>query len=226
MATGASVPYYTYLFLTPQLFAFVFENCRRLFDRYYCRHIAAETPGFDEHLAQETRVRLCQLDYLYHQILQVEQQALREQQPQMSSGGVSKVILHDVARPPCQRDDDPLRPFTLADHLRLLLEAFYYNASRVRDLLRDAGSALPGLSRFEAGGVRDVRHHLIEHPARHQGVKVMAVALGGPVGPQMKPLRWSGDSPGTVDQRLTANAREFCSSLESHLSAALESGAA
>jgi hypothetical protein len=206
----------------------LFETPRRLFDRYCCKHVEAKTPGFDQRLASEARVRLCQVHELYDRLVRLEKDLLEGEMradPPPSTPGIAKIILHDVATPPCDQPDPPLRPFTSADEVRISLEAFYYNASRVRDLCRDS-AGLPGLQNFEAGGVRDVRHHLVEHPTRSKGVKVMSIALGGPVGPQLKPMRWSEDPPGTLDKGLHANAREFCSALESTLVRALGAGAA
>jgi len=206
----------------------LFEKPRRLFDQYYCKHVFAGTSGFDEHLAQETRVRLCQTHELYKRVLALEKQLLETDlraTPPPADPDAVKVILHDVARPPCHSLNDPLRPFTQADEVRIFLEGFYYNASRVRDLFRES-RGLPGLRGFEAAGVRDVRNHLVEHPTRKMGVKIMALALGGPVGPQLKPFRRQGDPPGTFDPGLHANAKEFCSSLVNTLTAALGAGAA
>ena len=207
----------------------MFDTARRLFDRYYCQHVAANTPGFDEHLAQEARVRLCQVHELYNRLLKLEEQLFEHDlkaNPTPKNPLENKVILHDVARPPCNHPDAPLRPFTPADEVRISLEAFYYNACRIRDLFRESGSGLPGLRRFEAPGVRDVRNHLVEHPTRERGVRVMAVAIGGPIGPQLKPVRWSSDPVGTVDAGLRANAQEFCSALEATLSAIVAPSAA
>jgi len=207
----------------------MFETPRRLFDRYYCQHLAANTPGFDEHLAQEARVRLCQVHELYNRVINLERSMFEHElkpNPPPKDPLAAKVVLHDLSRPPCNHPDAPLRPYTPADEVRISLEAFYYNACRVRDLFRDSLDGLPGLQAFEAAGVRDVRNHLVEHPTRQRGVKVMAIALGGPVGPQLKPVRWSHDPVGTVDAGLHANAREFCSSLEATLLAAVEPGAA
>jgi len=206
----------------------MFENPRRLFDRYYCRHALASTPGFDDHLAQEVRVRLCQTHELYRRVVALEKELLETDlraTPAPTDPTAVKIVLHDVARPPCHSPDDPLRPFTPADEVRILLEGFYYNASRVRDLFRES-QGLPDLKGFEAAGVRDVRNHLVEHPTRKMGVKIMAIALGGPVGPQLKPLHRSGDPPGTFDAGLHLNAKEFCAALETSLTAALRAGAA
>jgi len=204
----------------------LFETSRRLFDRYYCHHLANNTPGFDEHLAQEARVRLCQVHRLFDRVLELEQHVLAHEVRDAPSGDTVKLILHDVARPVCEGEQaDLLRPYTPADELRVMLESVYYNACRVRGLLQDSAQGLPDLQQFESAGVRDVRNHLIEHPSRHKGVKVMAIALGGPVGPQLKPLRHSGDPSGTRDQGLRVNAREFCELLEATLTAALDTGA-
>jgi hypothetical protein len=168
-------------------------------------------------------VRLCQAHELYNRLITLERDLLEHElkaTPPPSDPMMAKIILHDLARPACD-PDAPLRPFTSADEVRIALEGFYYNTSRVRDLFRDSSNGLPGLQGFEATGVRDVRNHLVEHPTRKKGVKVMAIALGGPIGPQLKPVRRSQDPAGTWDAGLYANAREFCSSLETTLSATI-----
>ena len=98
--------------------------------------------------------------------------------------------------------------------MRLLLESFYYSAHRVRDILRDNDDVLPGLSSFECGGVRNVRNHLVEHPEGKSGVRIFSIKCGGPVGPQLKPIRFTLDPKGTVDEGLHANCKEFLVNLE------------
>jgi len=186
--------------------------------------MAAKTAAFDENLAQEARVRLCQTEALHDRILALERDMFEHElkgNPPSADRVSSKFVLHDLAAPPCDDPDAPLRPFTRADEMRVLLEAFYYNANRIRDLFRDSGRGLPGLARFEATGIRDVRNHLVEHPTRKRGVKVMAIAVGGPLGPQLKPMRRANDATGTWDAGLSTNAREFCTSLESILQQAV-----
>ena len=202
----------------------VFDNPRRLFDRYFCKHLAAATPGFDENLAQEVRVRLCQVHALHDRILALERDMFSHElrgNPPDADPLAAKFVLHDVASPPCDDPQAVLRPFTRADEMRVLLESFYYNASRIRDLFRDSDRGLPGLRAFESTGIRDVRNHLVEHPTRKRGVKVMAIGVGGPIGPQLKPMRRGRDPAGTWDAGLSANAQEFCSSLESTLKTAV-----
>ena len=172
-------------------------------------------------LAQEKSGDAAKVLALEKKLLEIDLRAT----PTPTDPSAVKIILHDVARPPCHSPNDALRPFTDADEVRIFLEGFYYNASRVRDLFRDS-QGLPGLKGFEAAGVRDVRNHLVEHPTRKMGVRIMSIALGGPVGPQLKPVRRSGDPPGTFDAGLHVNAREFCAALETTLTAALRAGAA
>ena len=104
------------------------------------------------------------------------------------------------------------------------MEAFYYSAHRVRDIFRDSVNELPGLSNFEAVGIRNARNHLIEHPRGHSGVLVYTFAVGGPVGPQLRPIQWSGDPPGTQDQGLHQNAKEFEEALNATLERAIAAG--
>jgi hypothetical protein len=133
------------------------------------------------------------------------------------------LIYTDAARPNCETLLHAALPPQPADELRVLLEAYYYSAHRIRDILRDNRDDLPRLSSFEAAGVRDVRNHLVEHPTKKSGVLVFSFKCGGPVGPQMKPLRWSLDEEGTHDPGLHKNTAEFLSGLALVLANALES---
>jgi len=166
-----------------------------------------------EHLLHEIRGRLRSLQWLYAQLIELDrklEQNAREQQPSdVRSADVLKLVFTDAARPDCQAYMHATISFALSDELRVLLEAFYYSAHRIRDILRDSTSELPGLAKFEAIGVRNVRNHLVAHPGGKSGVLVFSFAAGGPVGSQLKPVQWSLDPPGTHDEGLYKNAKEF-----------------
>src|SRR5687767_13350385 len=67
---------------------------------------------------------------------------------------------------------------------------------------------------YQAFRASTLRNHLVEHPDGKSGVLVFSFAAGGPVGPQMKPLRWSNDPDGTLDEGLHKNAAEFREAFE------------
>lgn len=204
----------------------MFSKVRQLFDEYYCKQLRSHSKTFDEHLAQEVRVRLRQLQYIVDRAFSLEKRLVGKKKVQLPSnaGGevVIKHIFSDVARPDCSKSDYPLAAFNEPDELRLLLEVFYYTAHRIRVILRDAGDRLPDIKGFEASGVRDVRNHLVMHPTKKKGVRVMTFAFGGPVGPQLKPIRKTGDPPGTIDKGLRENAIEFRDAVERILKKALQ----
>jgi hypothetical protein len=142
------------------------------------------------------------------------ERAARESLP---TDQAAPVVLKQVFREQSVWDSDPKKqaalPFQPQDDLWVSLEAFYYSANRIRDIFRDNKKALPGLHNFEAAGVRTARNHLIEHTDNTGGVLVPSIACGGPVGPQLRALRWSLDPDGSHDPGLRVNAAEFAFNL-------------
>lgn len=196
----------------------MFDECRRALEDYLVKLRKRGLTKRADHLLQEVRARLRALQWLHARLLNLETELIDDfnkdvDQPVPEGtrkirvfyeAPAHKVDPHEQATLPCQKEDE----------LRVLLEAFYYTAHRIRDILRDHEEELPGLGGFEARGVRDVRNHLVEHPSRDKGVVVYSVGCGGPVGPRMRFLRWSLDPPGMDDAGLHANAKEFEDELE------------
>jgi hypothetical protein len=203
----------------------MFDHCRVTFEQYV---VALRKKGMTkrtDHLLQEVRARLRQLQWLHARLLQLERELEEEALNSGPPGAARPAVLKQVFHEASAADSDPQiqsqHLFQKSDELRVLLETFYYSAHRVRDILRDHESELPGLGSFEAKGIRDVRNHLVEHPSRDKGVLVYSTACGGSVGPQLRLLRWSLDPPGTQDQGLHYNAKEFVDALETWLSRAV-----
>ena len=95
----------------------------------------------------------------------------------------------------------------------VLTEAFYYNASE-----RSIKKAIPGLSGFEAPGVRDVRCHLVEHPeGKDSTIVETGDAFSTEVGPIIKYQRRPGAEHIFPDKGLYVNAEEFRARLEALL---------
>jgi hypothetical protein len=94
--------------------------------------------------------------------------------------------------------------------IRILTEAFYYFAERIRTIARDS---LPFI-KFKADGVRDVRNKLIEH-SDHKDSMILAQSFGfgGENGPVIKGARPANEGDKFPDRGLYLNADEFGSSL-------------
>jgi hypothetical protein len=161
---------------------------------------------------------------VHTRILQLEAELVKEVERQADQEPPARVLLlfAESAPPECGNLRHASIPADKSDELRVLLEAYYYSGQRIRDIFRDNKADLPELSSFEAVGVRNVRNHLIEHPTREAGVIVFSFKCGGPVGPQLKALRWSLDEEGSMDDGLHKNTAEFLSSLETTLSSAVQ----
>jgi hypothetical protein len=208
----------------------MFATSRLLLEQYYCALLRLGLSARGEHLLSEARGRLRRLQWLYdrleHLDHELDRQARAELTPDKPMPDVIKQVFADTGRPDCTAHAQASLPFSPSDEMAVLLEAFYYSAHRVRDILQDGRAELKGLGYFEAEGIRDVRNHLVEHPSRKNGVLVPSIATGGRVGPQLKPLRWSLDPQGTNDAGLYANAREFERRLDMLLSQAIAACAA
>lgn len=210
----------------------MFERSRVLLEEYYYLMLSKGIPKRAEHMLHEVRVRLLTLHWLHARLVELDRKLEREyreleresresKQPGAAEPDFVKVIYTNMARPTYPGYEAAKLPFTTPDELRLLLEAFYYSAHRVRDIFRDSAAELPGLSKFEAAGIRNVRNHLVQHPGGPSGVLVYSFAVGGPLGPQLKPITWSGDPLGTQDQGLHRNAEEFEGALNATLDRAI-----
>jgi hypothetical protein len=202
----------------------MFDQSRILVEQYYCALLTSgKASKLAEHLLHEVRGRLRSLQWTHHRLVQLDAKldaTGRARSPE-SQPVVLKQIFSDGGRPDCTTHRHAQLPFEIQDEVRVLLESFYYSAHRVRDILRDGREALPGVASFEAVGVRNVRNHLVEHPSKKGGVLVPSIATGGPVGPQLKPLRWSLDESGTHDAGLHANAAEFATAFDASMSAGI-----
>src|ERR1043166_5325175 len=174
----------------------LFQRTRELLERYYCVVLRRGASPRTQFALHELRGRLRTIEWLHRRLIDLDTALVveaRTENPDMQKADVVKLVFTDAGRPNCNTYEQAHTPFQRSDELRVLLEAFYWSAHRVRDILRDADeAALPGIGRFESIGVRNVRNHLIEHPDAKSGVLLFGFATGGPVGPQLKPVRWSG----------------------------------
>ena len=197
----------------------MFERCRELLERYHASLLGRGATRQAKHLLLELRPRLRQLDWIYDRLLEIEAEILEEQR-QMQ--GVPKedgvlVIYSDTASPDPKFSNTPKYAH---DELHILLEAFYYSAFRVQGIFNGNKDSLPGVPKFDAVSVRNVRNHLVEHPGGKSGV-IVSSHICGPSGPRLRPVRWSLDPPGTQDDGLRPNAAEFEAALRGALESAL-----
>ncbi len=203
----------------------MFERCRILLEEYAVVLRLTGMTRRADHLLQEARARLRQLQWLHARLLELEQDlqqdGLKALPPGQARPDVFKQLFLEQSAAKSDPQVEAHLPFQTSDELRILLETFYYSAHRVLDILTDHKLDLPGVRALRVQGVREVRNHLVEHPSRDRGVLVYSTACGGPVGPQLRLLRWSLDPPGTEDRGLHENAREFEGALESCLTRAL-----
>lgn len=200
----------------------MFKNTRILIEQYFFHlYSKKQSTKRAEHLLQEIRGRLRQLQSLYTRIENLVAVVAPDIRT-VNEKGQGKTIIHmfSDSTPP---EKDPLRLATLKskphDDLRCDVEYFYYCAHRIQDIISDSKNDLPGLIRFKAKGVTMVRNNLVEHPARKNGVIVYSYIVGLS-GPKLRPLRWSLDEPGAKDPGLWVNAAEF----EKLLNESLEAG--
>ena len=106
--------------------------------------------------------------------------------------------------------------------MKLLAEAFYYFAGRVRTILRNTQAPLPGLACFECDGVRNTRNKLLEHAeGKDSQVSIQSFGWGGSRGPVIKALRYGGQENVFPDRGLYENAEEFRVNLERCIRAAI-----
>ena len=107
----------------------------------------------------------------------------------------------------------------LPDELELQSECFYWVANRARSILKQ----MPGLSSFEALGIRNVRNNLIEHPERpSSNIMISSFGYGMPQGPVLKALRYSHQTEIFPDAGLFVNAVEFFTAVETSATRAVE----
>ena len=88
--------------------------------------------------------------------------------------------------------------------LQLHTECFYYVATRAAEIVQNGW--IDGLPPFACGIIPNIRHHLVEHSERKDGVVVRSWSFGGIDGPVLKPFRRQEASAAIEDPGLFANA--------------------
>jgi hypothetical protein len=209
----------------------MFEKAQELLTEYTEAISRHPVYKLHPHLLAEVSERLRQLDYIVDRVRAGESshddsmkrfgQTIWRAQPLPSTPGTS---LMTAASPDVTAGVSQFVADTASAtlELRVMSEAFYYFAARVRSALKHKGEPLPLLRAFEAPGVRGVRNHLIEHPERDDSrVFVQSFSFGGPQGPVLKGGRPPSEPDVHADAGLYQNAEEFRINLEGILRAAI-----
>jgi hypothetical protein len=167
----------------------------------------ARNPARDD-LAAEVVERLQQLNYIIHQLDEIDSQ-------------FGKMVTIEVINERGEKEHYNAaheRDQHLQFVMRLLTESFYYFSFRARQILRNKVHAFPGLGSFEAVGVRDVRNHLIEHPEGELSRVFNRTFMWSPdTGMHLKPSRHEWENSSFVDVGIKANAKEFAERLSAAL---------
>ncbi len=201
----------------------MFESTIALFDQYYRNQGKKETPGFNSGLGVEVRERLQQLNYIVSRVQELELIATRTH---YRCQAVLTAHIEDLERRgiPYKKASAPRFHITREEfeaerkasfEMKLLTEAFYYLAGRVRTILRNKQNPLPGLNNFECKGVRNVRNKLLEHAeSKDSSISSQSFAWGASRGPVLKAVRRIDQKHIFPDNGLYVNAKEFRDNLE------------
>ena len=156
-------------------------------------------------LASEVEARLEQLDFLLSRIHQLDLERIEY-----------------ISRPNLELPSGGKELRSNAFEIRLLTEAFYHFAGRLRSIIRHKEQPCPLLTSFECAGVRDVRNKLLEHPeGRDSRIFNWSWTVGNPEGPILKVHREPHEVAVFPDRGLYANAQELKENLERELEQAL-----
>lgn len=202
-----------------------------IFDEYYRQLDAGAVLGFNRDLGCEVRERLQQLHYIVDRVQDLEEvarQAFSRHRTafaahieELTTRGVPYESVPVPSSVNITREEFEMHEKATFE-MKLLTEAFYYLAGRVRTILRNRQAPLPGLSSFECEGVRDVRNKLLEHAEGGDSqVSIQSFACGADHGPVLKALRYSGQEHIFPDRGLYKNAEEFRDNLENCLRAVI-----
>jgi hypothetical protein len=164
---------------------------RKKLEEFYDLVIARGASDATKHFLQEARARLRDQQWLEQRIGELDK--LLEQEGRAGNKNLpnnARVLLVFTEGDGKDANWRAEHPAQTSDQCRMLVEGYYNSAHRVRDLLSDVFKTLK-LQKVKAMGVTIVRNHLITHPDDNGGVPVFSVKTGGPVGPQVRPVRWS-----------------------------------
>jgi hypothetical protein len=183
--------------------------------------------GFNKELGCELREHLQQLDYLLNSVQEAEARfnSTQERSASIIKQHGERIISEGLSFESNPYPDEATitqEEFNNINHamfeIKLFTECFYYLAGRIRSMLRHKEVPLPGLEKFEALGVRNVRNQLLEHPeGANSRVFINSWGFGASHGPVLKALRYEGQEQIFPDNGLYSNALEMKQNMESFL---------
>ena len=172
----------------------IFASTIEQLDRFFWQHDQRKTQGFDPHIVQEIREKLRQLNFLYSEIIALQERVLDELEKTLGPRreDENRILVFPRIYPPPNPDQLGAQgsfEFDDTSRLWLYVEAFYYFAHRTLVLVRQKGYSLPGISKFEAYGVSRVRNNLIEHANKKGGVSTYSFSVSNAAGVRLRSLR-------------------------------------
>ena len=198
----------------------MFDSTLALFDKYHQKMVSQNTSGFEPDLAQETRKRIEQLNFLYRLIDEKQLRYFDLHWKLMGDGSVEQKIKSAGGTMTFVGSDEMAEMKALMFEIELYTESFYYLAGRMFTILKKG--FLPGLQSFQCVGARDVRNKLLEHADGKQSqVYIQSFGIGGDQGPTLKIERPAGQQHIFPDAGLYANAEEIRVNLERLMKAAI-----
>lgn len=198
----------------------MFDSTLDLFDKYYQKMVLLNTPGLNADLAQETRKRIEQLNFLYQLINEKQLRYFDLHWRLVGDGSLGEKIKKAGGSITVVGSEEMKEMKDLMFEIELYTESFYYLAGRMYTILKKG--FLPGLKSFECIGARDVRNKLLEHADGKQSqVYIQSFGLGGDQGPTLKIERPTGQAHIFPDAGLYANAEEIRANLEKLLNLAI-----
>jgi hypothetical protein len=207
------------------------ESTIALFDEYVREAVRSAASGFHRDIAAEFRERLVQAHWLLERARRAEAVNLsiigrlldrsREETERAPEAGV------DVQNP-SDSFSVSLAPIEARENreakleMEVMRDAFYFFAFRAQSIATHKSKPLPGLEKFDARGVREVRNQLLAHPeGADSRIFSMGSAWGGQRGPIVKAIREAGKEDLFVDRGLYVNGAEFRDKLEELLREAI-----
>ena len=191
-----------------------FDSTVDMFNTYRKTVKKLEPNLFSTRLGQEVAKRLKQLSFICNKIRYYENLINKNYiQPILSKG--QRNLLSPLTESHAWNFlSDPEYQAALFE-MEFFVESFYFFADRIRSILsHKKNNILPGLQKFDAKGVCEIRNHFLQHPEKHGMLTIQSFCTGDEDGPRVKIARTSGEDLPPQDPGLWINAKEFKINLE------------